>query len=210
MTELGVGLDGGGGFAAEEFFLAGGGLVAGVVELFEHGALGEDVDGVPAAGLLAEAAAGAVLLDHDGLAEEVGGAFGEVELERFEGADVDAEFAAGADALVGVDDGFGPLLLGELAADVAVVVEDAFDGADGTAGAAVDAEGGVDVVDGVALAPDGVGRAAVGAGGAADAGFDDFVGHRASPSRVRGDEVEYTGRAAVGTMHRMSSLRADR
>lgn len=166
----------GGGFFAE-FLLPGRCFVVGVVLLFEEFALGEDVDGVPAAVGFAEATAGAILFDDDGLAEEVGGLVGDLEFESLEGADVDADFAAAADAAVGVDLGDGPFFFGELAADFAEIVEDAFDGADGAAGATVDAEGGVDVVDDVAFAVDGVGRAAVGAGGAADTRFDDVVGH---------------------------------
>ena len=100
---------------------------------------------------------------------------GEVELQRVEGADVDAELAAGADAVVLDDDGLGPLAAGEGAADVAQVVEDGLGRADDATGAAVDAEVGVDDVDLVADAGDRFGRAALGAGRTADAGLDDFI-----------------------------------
>ena len=91
---------------------------------------------------------------------------------------MDAELAAGADAVVFDDDRLGPLAAGELFADLACFVEDALYGADDAAGAAVDAELRVDDMHAVAVAGDGFGGAAFGAGGAADAGFDDLVGHR--------------------------------
>ncbi len=55
-----------------ELFLARSGRVVGVVALLKEFALGEDVDGVPAAGVFAETAAGAILGDDDDLAEKVG------------------------------------------------------------------------------------------------------------------------------------------
>jgi hypothetical protein len=151
-------------------------------EAFLEGFAGRvDVDGVPAAGLLAEAAAGAAPLDELGGAKEVAGVIAaDVQIEGIEGADLDAELAAAADAVVLDDDGLGPLLAGEGATDVAVLVEDGLRRADDAAGAAVDAEAGVDDVDLVARAGDGLGGATLGAGGAADAGIDYPVGHSSS------------------------------
>src|SRR3990170_6862445 len=109
-----------------------------------------DVDGGPAAGLLAEAAAGALLLVEDGHAEEVAHLLRFTQAQGVEGADLDAELAATADAVILDDDGFGPLTPRERAADVASLVQDGLWRADDAAGAAVDAQAGVDDVQLVA------------------------------------------------------------
>ena len=111
------------------------------MEFLEHLAVGKDVHGIPAAGLFAEAAAGAVFLNDQGLAEEVASVLGEFQDQRVKGTDVDAEFAAAANALVWVYNRLGPFLFGELAQDVTNFVQDAFHRTDGAAGAAVYAEG---------------------------------------------------------------------
>ena len=124
----------------------------------------------------AEAAAGALLLDDAGHAEKVAHLFaGDVEFQRFEGADVDAELTAGADAVLLDDDGLGPLTAREALAQVTLTVGDAFYRADDTAGATVDTKLWIDDVEGVADAGDGVSGAAFGAGRTADARLENLV-----------------------------------
>src|SRR4030042_1725955 len=103
-----------------------------------------------------------------------------VEVKELQGGDAAARLAAAPHAVVLDDDGLGELLGRELTADVALVVQDALHRADHAAGAAVDAQLGVDDVDDLALTGDGVGGAALGAGGAAEAGLDGLVGHGVS------------------------------
>ena len=153
--------------------------------LLQHLSRRVDVDGVPATGVLAEAAAGALLLVQHGHTEEVADlAVGVTEVEGIERADLDAELAAAADAVVLDDDGLGPLLARERAADLADLVQDRLRRADDAAGAAIDAERRVDYVDLITRAGDRVRRAALGAGSAADARFDDGVGHGSSVGNI--------------------------
>src|SRR3954451_11319295 len=100
-----------------------------------------DVDSAPAAGLLAQTAARAAALEHTRHAEEVADALAaDIELQRVEGTDRDADLTAGADAVVFDDDGLGPVAAREGAAHVAQVVQNSFGRAHDAAGAAVDAE----------------------------------------------------------------------
>src|SRR3972149_2794172 len=148
-----------------------------------------DGDGGPAAGLFAEAAAGALLLVEDGHAEEVAHLLRLTQAQGIEGADLDAELAAAADAVVLDDDGLGPLFPGERAADVTRLVQDGFGRADDAAGAAVDAKVGVDDVELVADSGDGLGGAALGTSGTTDAGLDDDIGHATSPAAGSGRPI---------------------
>src|SRR4051812_38293423 len=77
--------------------------------LLLHLPWGVDVDGAPAAGLLAQTAAGAAALEHARYAEEVADALAaDIELEGVERANRDANLTARADAVVFDDDGLGP------------------------------------------------------------------------------------------------------
>ena len=112
-----------------------------------------DVDGAPAAGVLAETAARAPLLDQRRRAEEVAHlAFGVAQKERVERADLDAQLASAADAVVLDDVRLRPLLARERPADVAELIEDRLRRANDAAGAAVDAELRIDDVEDVAFA----------------------------------------------------------
>src|SRR5205823_10484605 len=122
----------------------------------------------------------AVLLDDLDDAGEAGRVGHRDHLQRFEGAALDALLAAGAALLV--DEGDGTLVLLQHPLHVAVLVEDGVDRAHRPARSAIDAEVRRDEVQRLALAGDGVGRTALHAGGAADAGFDDAVGHRSCGS----------------------------
>src|SRR5262245_8783050 len=146
--------------------------------LLEHLARRVDVDRAPATGIFAEAAAGALLLVEDGDAEEVAvGALGLAEVQRLERADLDAQLAARADAVVLDDDRLRPLLAGERLTDIAHLVEDGLGRADDATGATIDAQVGIDDVDHVPGPGDGVRRAALGAGRTADTGVDNRIGH---------------------------------
>src|SRR6185503_11351520 len=105
-------------------------------------------------------------------------------LQRLERAALDALLAAGAGLLV--DEGERTLVLLQHVLHVAVLVEDRVHGADRAAGSAVDAEVREDDVQALALAGDGVGRAALHAGGAADAGLDDAKRHEPSSIQAFG------------------------
>src|ERR1700687_3925608 len=99
------------------------------LEPLRHGVLAIDEDRVVRAGLLALAAARAVLLDHRDDPEEARGVLDRHHLQRLERAALDALLAARARLLV--DEGDGPLVLLQHALHVAVLVEDGVDGADG-------------------------------------------------------------------------------
>jgi hypothetical protein len=73
--------------------------------------------------------------------------------------------------------GAGELLARELAANVAVIIENGFNGANRAACTAVDAEHRIDVMNVVTRPVYRIRRASVRAGGTTDAPFDDFVGH---------------------------------
>ena len=136
----------------------------------------EDMDRVPAANVFAEAAPGAFLFVDGAHAEEVIDAVGVAEAEGIEGANVDAELAAGPNALFINDDGLWPLVLLEGAADIAERIENRFRRADEATRAAIDAERRVDNMQLVALARDRVRRAALRARGAANTGLDNRIG----------------------------------
>ena len=117
----------------------------------------EDLNGTPAANVLAQTAPGALSLVHHADAEEVGNSLGMLKAERIEWADADAEFTARAGALVLGNDGLRPLILLEKATDFTGRVEDGFGWTDHSAGAAVDAERRVDEMKLVAPAADSLG-----------------------------------------------------
>src|SRR5262245_34152713 len=156
----------------------------GTAEGLEEGLLvapGHDVDALPAAHFLAQLAPHAGLLVHLDAAQvgrQVVGRGGDA-VER---ADVDAHSAAVA--VVGVHDRDGTLLALEHLGDVAVRVEDGLVGTDHAAGAAVDAERGLDVVRLLRVPADRLRRAALLAGSAARAVLgDDREGHGEEPTR---------------------------
>src|SRR5260221_9788735 len=132
--------------------------------------LGDD-DGVLVADALAEPAGYAlILLDEGDLVVVRQGLVVRVDhLDAFEGADVDAELAAGAELL---DDlSLGDLLRLHAGNEIAMLVLDGIDRAVDAADRAVDAALGVDVVHAAGRAPDGV----RGALHLADAATDTFV-----------------------------------
>jgi len=139
------------------------------------------VNRVPSARFFAEPAARALTRVNDTYAEEVVGVLGELKAERVEGADVDAELAARADAFIFDDDGFWPVLLLQRDADFAEVVHDRFGRTNSATGPAVDAQRCVDDMQLVALAGDCVRWATLGAGGTPNACLDDAVGQVVSP-----------------------------
>jgi len=147
-----------------------------------------DVDCAPATHLLAQAAAHASPLIHNGHAEEV--VHDTVVLTQAEGvkrADLDAQLAAPADAVVLDDNGPGPPA--EPKAAATRLVQDRLTRADHAAGAAVHAQRRVDDVDIAVDAGNGASRAAPHAPGAAVAGFHDGVGQGASLPRSRASVV---------------------
>src|SRR5262245_51237109 len=114
---------------------------AGVGALLQHLARRVDVDRAPAARLFAEPAAGAALLVEHGDAEEVADdALRLAQVQRVERADLDAQLAAAADAVVLDDDRLRPLFARERPADVADAVQDRLRRADDAARTAVDAQ----------------------------------------------------------------------
>ena len=126
---------------AEAALLADGGEFDGLEDaLLEGGPRWVDVDGVPAARVLTKTAAGALLLDDAGDAEEVADLLaGKIEYKGVKRADVDAELTAGADAVIVDDDRLRPFALGESFGEVAELVRDTLHGTDHSAGATVDA-----------------------------------------------------------------------
>src|SRR5207237_7574688 len=132
--------------------------------------LAVDEDRVVRTGLLALAAAGAVLLDDRHDPEEARRILDGDHLQRLERAALDALLATGAALLV--DERDRPFGLLEQPLHVSVLVEDGIDRTDRTAGAAVDAQLGRDQVQRFALAGDRVRRAALDRRRAADARRD--------------------------------------
>jgi len=174
-----------------ELLLAWRGLVVRVVLLFQHLTLGENLNRPPTTRILTQPAARAVLFDGQCLSEEIARVVRDFQDQRVEGTNVDAQLAAATDAECRIDVRERRNLLSEFSADISVVVENRLNGADGATGATIDAEGRIDVVDVVARPVDGVCRATVGASGAANAPFDDFVGHKApwQPMRLLKTDV---------------------
>ena len=112
---------------------------------------GHDVDALPAAHFLAQLAADArLLIDFD--FAEVLRAVHRPRVDAIEGANIDAHTTAVA--VVGMDNGNRPFDLLEDAGHVAIRVEDRLIGADHTAGAAVDAQSRLDVIDLPGIAAD--------------------------------------------------------
>src|SRR5256886_15638293 len=148
---------------------------AGVLQPVRDPVLPVDEYVVVRAGLLAFAAAGAVLLDHADHAEEAVRVLHVHHLQRLERAPLDALLAAGARLLVHESE--RALVLLQHVLHVAVLVEEGVDRADRPAGAAVDAELRPDDVQRLALAGDRVGGTPLHAGRATDAGLDDAKRH---------------------------------
>src|SRR5579859_411141 len=144
-----------------------------------------NVDGTPAAGLLAEAAAGALALVQRGHTPEVRRRLALLQAQSIEGADADAQLAAAADAVVFDHDRLRPLFAREGLALIADVVVDRLRRANHTAGAAVDAQRGVDHVNHVAHTGDRPRGATLRAGGATDAGFGNDVWQRGTSAGSR-------------------------
>src|SRR2546430_11451195 len=159
-------------------------LHAGVLQPVRDPVLPVDEDGVIRTGLLAFAAAGAVLLDHADHAEEAVRVLHVHHLQGLERAALDALLAAGARLLVHESD--RALVLLQHVLHVAVLVEDGVHRADRPAGAAVDAQLRPDDVQPLALARDRVGGTPLHAGRAADAGLDDAKRHGRSSIQAIG------------------------